>query len=172
MRHITAITLFALTLTASLAGAEERLNLRVGEQQRITVTELVRIALGNPDYAEVKTLGKDQVEVTGRASGSTKLIAWNRAGDMKVYTVVVSEQGKPAPAAPAEETVTLKKGGTHELKVKDLSRVAVGDPEVADIEATGKDGLRITGKKAGETTMLVWSGAEQQMATYRLVVRE
>lgn len=172
MRHITGITLFALTLTASLASAEERLELRVGEQQRITVAALTRIALGNPEYAEVKTLGKDQVEVTGRASGSTKLIAWSREGDMKVYTVVVTEQGKPAPAAPAEETLTLKKGGTHELKVKGLSRVAVGDPEVADIQAPGNDVLKLSGQKAGETTLLVWSGDKQELRTYRVVVRE
>ncbi|HZI10536.1 MAG TPA: pilus assembly protein N-terminal domain-containing protein [Myxococcus sp.] len=172
MRHIMGITLFALTLSASLAGAAERLELKVGEQQRITVKELVRIALGNPDYAEVKTLGDNQVEVTGRAAGTTKLIAWNRTGDMTVYTVEVSEQGKPSPAAPAEETVTLKKGGTHELKLKDLSRVAVGDPEVADIQVSGKDALRITGQKAGETTLLVWTGDKQELRAYHVVVRE
>jgi pilus assembly protein CpaC len=172
MRHLIGITLFALTLSASTASAEERLELKVGEQQRITVAELTRIALGNPELAEVKTLGKDQVEVKGHAAGITKLIAWNKAGDMKVYTVVVSEQGKPPPSASAEETLTLKKGGTHELKVRGLSRVAVGDPEVADIQATGNDVLKLSGQKAGETTLLVWSGDKQELRSYRIVVRE
>lgn len=120
----------------------------------------------------MKTLGDNQVEVTGRAAGSTQLIAWSRTGDMTVYTVVVSKQGKPSPAAPAEETVTLKKGGTHELKMKDLSRAAVGDPEVADIQVSGKDALRIIGQKAGETTLLVWSGDKQELRAYHVVVRE
>ncbi|MFL5356767.1 pilus assembly protein N-terminal domain-containing protein [Archangium sp.] len=76
--------------------------------------------------------------------------------------------GLPAP----EETFTLKPGEKKELPVKDLTRVAVGDPEVADIAVDGKGGavLHITGGKPGETTLLVWTKDGARKA-YKLVVQ-
>lgn len=171
MRHGIGITLLTLTLAAFTAGAAERIELKVGQKQSVTVQDLARLAIGDPGLAKVGTAGKDQVEVTGRAAGVTKLVAWNRDGDLTVYTVVVSELGKPAPAETPDETVTLNKGGTHELLLKDMKRVAVGDPGVTKVELSGKDTLKLSGLKAGETTLLVWTGDEQELRAYHLVVK-
>ncbi len=171
MRHGIGITLLTLTLAAFTAGAAERIELHVGQQQRVTVADLARLAIGDPALAKVGPADKNQVEVTGLAPGTTKLVAWNSSGDMTVYTVVVSEPGKPAPSTPPDETVTLSKGGSQELKLKDMKRVAVGDPGVADIKLNGKDTLQLSGLAAGETTLLVWTGDEQQLRVYHLVVK-
>jgi Flp pilus assembly secretin CpaC len=74
-----------------------------------------------------------------------------------------------SPAAPTE-TINLKAGAVHTLAVKDLVRVAVGDPTTADISVDGATGLRITGRKAGETTLLVWTKDGARKA-YALVVQ-
>ena len=77
-----------------------------------------------------------------------------------------------APAAP-EETLTLKKGEVRTLEQKDMTRVAVGDPQVADIEVKGEKGassLHITGRTQGETVMLVWTKDGKRKA-YKLVVQ-
>jgi Flp pilus assembly secretin CpaC len=168
MRHVIGLTLFALTLSTLPASAEERIELKVGEQRLITVGELTRLALGDVDFAEVRTVGTTQVEVTGQAPGSTKLLVWKRSGERVEYTVTVS--GEKASAE--DETVTLKKGDTRELRVKGLKRVAVGDPQVADIVTSGKDALQITAGKAGETTLLVWGSGAKERRAYRIVVRE
>lgn len=75
---------------------------------------------------------------------------------------------QPAPVA-TEETITLQVGGTKELQVSGLTRVAVGDPEVADIDVEGGATLRIEGRKAGETILVVWTGEGRK--AYRLVVQ-
>lgn len=94
-------------------------------------------------------------------------------------TVFGAEAGaEPAAPTPAQkkaapvETLTLKPGELHSLEVKDMTRVAVGDPEIANIAVEGKGAtvLHITGGKPGETTLLVWTkdGARRE---YKLVVQ-
>jgi|GEM_PF-3575804 len=95
-------------------------------------------------------------------------------------TAAGAEQVAPAaaqgsPAAPSE-TISLKKGEVYTLQVKDLVRIAVGDPETADISVDDKKdqkdtvGVRITGRKAGETTLLTWTKDGTRKA-YKLVVQ-
>ncbi|WP_163988661.1 pilus assembly protein N-terminal domain-containing protein [Pyxidicoccus caerfyrddinensis] len=90
--------------------------------------------------------------------------------------VLSAEEAKPAKAAEApqaaEGTIVLKKGGQKDLRVPGMVRVAIDDPEVADVDAPGKDVLRLTGSKAGETDLLVWSGASNKRSTYHIVVRD
>jgi Flp pilus assembly secretin CpaC len=79
----------------------------------------------------------------------------------------------PAAAPAPEETLTLKKGEVLTLEQKDMTRVAVGDPQVADIKVMGEKGassLHITGRTQGETVMLVWTKDGARKA-YRLVVQ-
>jgi len=77
-----------------------------------------------------------------------------------------AETGKPTP----EETITLKKDGVHTLTVKELTRLALGDPTTADVSVSGADAVRITGRKQGETLLLVWTKDGTRKA-YRLVVQ-
>jgi hypothetical protein len=92
-------------------------------------------------------------------------------------TAAGAEQVAPAaaqgsPAAPSE-TLSLKKGEVYTLRVKDLVRIAVGDPETAGVSVDDeKDtvGVRITGRKAGETTLLTWTKDGARKA-YKLVVQ-
>lgn len=43
-----------------------------------------------------------------------------------------------------------------------LSRVAIGSPEIADVQLLSANEFLLVGKKAGSTTLLVWSGAGRQ----------
>lgn len=83
------------------------------------------------------------------------------------------DPARPADAKelpPADETLTLKKGAKHVLTVKDLSRVALGDPSIADVQTTGVDGVEVSALKAGKTTLMIWSG-DGTRRTYRIVVK-
>jgi Flp pilus assembly secretin CpaC len=88
----------------------------------------------------------------------------------------MAEQATPAPdkaqakKLTPEETLSLKKDEVHTLEVKDLIRIAVGDPGVADISVSGTEGVRIQGRKQGETTLLVWTKDGTRKA-YKLVVQ-
>jgi len=75
---------------------------------------------------------------------------------------------KPDPAA-VEETITVKVGSTKDLQVPGLTRIALGNIEFADVKTQGDGIVRIEGTKAGETTLLVWSGKARK--AYRLVIQ-
>ncbi|QRN97359.1 pilus assembly protein N-terminal domain-containing protein [Archangium violaceum] len=88
--------------------------------------------------------------------------------------VGASEQ-PPAPASAqdkVEKTITLMKGEGQTLEVKNLVRVAIGDPEVAEVTFEGPDDriIRLTGSKKGETTLLVWTKDGARKA-YRIVTQ-
>jgi pilus assembly protein CpaC len=55
------------------------------------------------------------------------------------------------------DTLALKKGETKTLVFSGVTRVAVGDPEIADVEVKGPDTLIIKGGTEGKTTLLVWT---------------
>lgn len=74
----------------------------------------------------------------------------------------------PAPAA-AEEILTVKAGNARTLQAPGVTRVALGDPDIADVEVTGDDVLRIDGRKAGETQLIVWTPKGRK--AYRIVVQ-
>ncbi|WP_158623977.1 pilus assembly protein N-terminal domain-containing protein [Corallococcus llansteffanensis] len=69
-----------------------------------------------------------------------------------------------------EETLTLKVGGKHTLKVPALTRVALGDPSVVDVETEGAEAVVLSALKPGETTLLVW-GEGGARRTWRIVVK-
>jgi pilus assembly protein CpaC len=75
---------------------------------------------------------------------------------------VALAEDKAAPpaqsASPKEgDTLAIKKGETKTLVFKGVTRVAVGDPEIADIEVSATDTLSIKGSSEGKTTLLVWT---------------
>ncbi|MBN1206532.1 MAG: pilus assembly protein N-terminal domain-containing protein [Myxococcaceae bacterium] len=81
--------------------------------------------------------------------------------------VLASPAQVPAPAD-THETLTLRPGGSKVVKAPGMNRLAIGDPEIADIKVPDKGSVRITALKAGETTLVIWSGTV--IKTYRLVV--
>jgi pilus assembly protein CpaC len=76
--------------------------------------------------------------------------------------------GKPKQEA-SEEVLTVKAGNSKPLSVPGVTRVALGDPDIADVKLTGDDVLRIDGRKAGETNLLVWT--KEGRKAYRIVVQ-
>jgi len=77
---------------------------------------------------------------------------------------------KPAPAAATDEVLTLKAGSQKKLTVLGITRVALGDPDIADVDLIGDSTVRIDGKKAGETKLLIWTGEVRK--AYRIVVQK
>lgn len=77
-----------------------------------------------------------------------------------------------AEASPAakEQTLTLKVGGKHKLKVLTLTRVALGDPSVADVETQGTEVVVLSALQPGETTLIAWDKAGVRR-TWRIVVK-
>jgi hypothetical protein len=57
----------------------------------------------------------------------------------------------------AAEPVRLAPNSQEVIKVGAVSRVAIGDPSVADVTPTGKGELLITARQRGRTTITLWT---------------
>lgn len=62
----------------------------------------------------------------------------------------------PRPLREAPTTIELAVGKMHTLEMGCLTRVAVGDPHIADVKTLGDGELLVIGTSAGETTLLLW----------------
>lgn len=84
-----------------------------------------------------------------------------------VWTVTL-----PAQAADAELAVVPVEVGTHKLmrEMAGIKRVAVGDPNIADVNLINSRELLITGKKLGLTSLMVWPKTGTVPKEYRLKV--
>jgi Flp pilus assembly secretin CpaC len=75
------------------------------------------------------------------------------------FLMVVTAEGEP---------VRLRPGGQSVLKVPGLTRVAIGEKDVADVRVTGAGELLLLGRHAGRTTITLW--AQGRVATRTLIV--
>ena len=68
-------------------------------------------------------------------------------------------------------TVSLGVGSQKVLTIPGLSRVALGDPTIAEVKTLGSGQLLITGQAEGKTTLLVWKTSGQRVS-YLVAVRK
>jgi pilus assembly protein CpaC len=68
-------------------------------------------------------------------------------------------------------TVSLGVGSQKVLTIPGLSRVALGDPAIAEVKTLGSGQLLITGLGEGKTTLLVWKTSGQRVS-YLVAVRK
>jgi Flp pilus assembly secretin CpaC len=154
-----------LVVFATVAFAQKPLQLAVGTQKSLTLQGIQRVALGDPAIADIKTIGQSELLVIGLSAGHTTLLVWKRGVQApEKFDISVTGPGHLAPPAPvlAEDTTpppsyspVLKVGEKATRPTPKLARVAVGDPDVADI-STGDSTLTLTGGKPGQTTVLLW----------------
>lgn len=84
-----------LLVTAAVMGvygqvlAATPLNVSVNGSQYMEAPGITRLAVGNPDIADVKLLSNNDFLVVGKKAGSTSLIVWSN-GQREEYSVYVS----------------------------------------------------------------------------------
>ncbi|RRQ23052.1 type II and III secretion system protein family protein [Thiohalobacter thiocyanaticus] len=101
---LKACLLLCLALGQGLAVAANRtLEIPLAQQQNLSYSQPVaRLALGEPEIADVQAVGSRDVLITSRKLGSTSLKVWLQGGEVRSYRIRV---------VPAEET-TAALGGT------------------------------------------------------------
>jgi Flp pilus assembly secretin CpaC len=73
-------------------------------------------------------------------------------------------------SADAMVPMTIRTGQSMVVATPHLTRVAVGDGKIAGVLAVGNTEIVVSGRTAGRTTLLVWSGAGRR--TYDVTVTE
>ncbi len=91
--HLSALFVAASALRAFAQPDAAVLNLGVGQQKVIQVADVARVAIGDPDVADVKQVGAaGELLLTGVGEGRTSLLVWRAHEPRLSYVVVVRKQ--------------------------------------------------------------------------------
>ena len=77
----------------------------------------------------------------------------------------------PARAQGESASISIGLGQQKVIQVGSVARIAIGDPEVADVKQVGGGDLLVTGISEGRTSLLVWK-TNQSRASYVVLVRK
>lgn len=118
--------LLAAWSICSVAYAANTVQVGVGQQEVINTQKRVsRVALGNPEVAEVNVLGVKQILLTGKKRGDTSLLVWSRGADEPVrYSIVVGAGDLPDVLLDAKRQ-NLKTQVQTDIRIAEVSRNAI-----------------------------------------------
>lgn len=175
MHRLIALALFIPTL--ALATDPAPIRLKQGEEKVLDVGDYTRLAIGAPEVVAVtaNTAG-GQLTVVGRGVGKTTLLVWRKKGGRVTYLVDVRSDGRPETkpdpviAPPRTTELPMFQGEQKVLTFPGLSRIAVGDPKIADVKATADGELLISAVSEGRTTMMIWRDRFERLE-YEIAVR-
>ncbi|MBS2031561.1 MAG: pilus assembly protein N-terminal domain-containing protein [Deltaproteobacteria bacterium] len=89
---LAVAALLALPAVASAQDSNNTIALGVGSQKVISVSNVAKIAVGDPNVADVKPVGSNQILVVGMAEGRTTLIIFRTSGQRLTYLISVRKQ--------------------------------------------------------------------------------
>ncbi len=79
-----------LVLSVSRAWAGKEIKLMVGGARVVSVSSPLRVAIGNPEVADLKQISQRELLISGKILGTTTLIVWDRRGRKDISTVRVT----------------------------------------------------------------------------------
>jgi len=89
---LALVALMALPAVASAQDSNNTIALGVGSQKVISVSNVAKIAVGDPNVADVKPVGSNQILVVGMNEGRTTLIIFRTSGQRLTYLISVRKQ--------------------------------------------------------------------------------
>ena len=90
---VRSVAVFAMVLALpAFAQDGGNIALGVGTQKVLTVPGIQRVAVGDADVADVKTIGNNQLLIIGSDEGKTTLLVWKTSGQRVSYLVSVRKQ--------------------------------------------------------------------------------
>ncbi len=123
-------------------GAAIELQLESGQNRLLVLSEeIIRVAVANPDVADLKVVTPNQLLLTAKSAGTTDLTLWNRNNDPLVVSLQVSKNLDPLRRQLKElfrgENVTVSAAGELVILSGEVSDVRVPERivEVAQLHA-------------------------------------
>lgn len=74
-------------------------------------------------------------------------------------------------ATQATSVISLEPGAIQSLPVDQVTRVAIGDPNVADVEVVSSNEIFLQGKAAGSTNLIIWDRKGQRVSRVEVTDR-
>lgn len=95
----------------------------VGQQEIINTTERVgRVALGDPETADVNVLGVKQILLTGKKRGDTTLLVWPRGAEEPIRYAIVVGAGDLPDVLLDTKRKTLRTQVQTDIQIAEVSR--------------------------------------------------
>jgi beta-lactamase regulating signal transducer with metallopeptidase domain len=143
----------------------------------LSVAELASTGLECSEavFMSARALSRRITMLTSASRRSPSASLWPSlalAGLLSVAAVAAPGEAPLPPDAGAAsvESLTVSLGAEKTLRVEGMQRVAVGDPNVADIRTIGDSKLVVTGAGKGQTTLLVWRTSGERL-TWTITVK-
>lgn len=170
LRPLAAAAIVLLAAGPVAAQQEQVIHLGTGVQRPLTVPGTIqRIAVGNPEVADVKPLGSSEVLITGVNEGRTTLLIWRHGEPRLSYILDVRHE---SPETTRESILSLL-GDIEGVQVR-----IIGDRVVVDGETlTSEDYDRVQRvadlykEKKDKVVFLVRVGVGQNRAAARNLMR-
>jgi Flp pilus assembly secretin CpaC len=123
--------------------------------------EKVRSArVGNASLAEVKVLNPNEILLTGLVRGETTLTVGRQGEPDVVYPLAVVDHTTPTD----NELITLGVGLQKTMAAEGVKRIAVGNPQIANVQMVSNKELLLTGVAEGRTSLIVWFSDEKRVS--------
>lgn len=90
MKKRIGLLLAAAMLSCGSACAAEPVEVSLNESKYMAASGITRLAVGNPDIADVQLLSSGDFLLVGKKAGTTSLIVWSDGGRRTEYTVYVA----------------------------------------------------------------------------------
>ncbi len=114
-----AFLTISLVLQLLYANNESTFSLIIGESRRIKFNYAIdKIAIGNPNIADIITTGNDEVLVNGKSSGITSLLVWGKNDNQDTYYIQVTKTIVPQPLIQLAVQVV-------EVRISDLNQFGI-----------------------------------------------
>lgn len=95
---VIAVVFILCAMCGTNVFSGKDIKMTIGSAQVVSVRSPVRVAIGNPEIADLKQISEKELLISGKAVGSTTLIVWYRSGRKKISTIFVT-------AGKAEQTM-------------------------------------------------------------------
>lgn len=111
MDRVWTVLLLFVVVLPGVGLADEVIHLGVGTQRVLTVPEgIQRIAVGDPEVADVRPVGRDQVLILAGKEGRTTLLIWRSNGKRDSHVVVVRHGALDETAAEIRDLLGEREG--------------------------------------------------------------
>jgi len=134
MRNAAPIVLLLLLAPAAAQAKDQTIQLGVGTQRVLSIPGGVsRVAVGDPNVADVKPLGSNQLLIIGGQVGRTTLLVWRNRGGRDSHSIVVRSVSVDETAAEVRSLLG---------EVEGILVHSVGDRVLVDGEALTAEDFR------------------------------
>ncbi|MBS2029277.1 MAG: protein kinase [Deltaproteobacteria bacterium] len=149
----------ASAMRAEPMPADGTIRVTAGVVKRLWIPGLARVAVGDSEISDVSVAGENVLEIVGKRAGHTSVVATSGT-ETKRWELEV------APAGPTRSTLKLRVGNQEVIDTVGTEKLAIGDPDIADIKPIGERQVLVVGMKAGSTELTIWEvgGGRRQVA--------